>query len=281
MSELERRRHLSFRQAEGIDELPRQLRKDEITPRLRSAVWNAFYREIVDGFGDYGVVYTNSRIYGICQDWHSQIEYGNDDEFNVHDTYEKIMHNLKEGAYVDFYEAVQFLIRSDRISHDASDLIISALDENQAAYRIIQQTLVPVGSEEEYRAFVGAIDILKDAGMSGASLHLTQAASALSGGRWADAVREATHAVESVARSIAGTKDVAAALNKIAEQVHIHKAMIEAFKKLYGYASDEKGVRHAMLKDGDAKVTEEMRCLCWGHVRLLPPISLRMDARQG
>lgn len=35
----------------------------------------------------------------------------------------------------------------------------------------------------------------------------------------------------------------------------MHPAFKESFKKLYGYASDEKGVRHALLED-PAKVDE-------------------------
>jgi hypothetical protein len=42
----ERRRELSFAQAEGIDPLPSQLKRTEVSPQMSSIVWAFLHRDI-------------------------------------------------------------------------------------------------------------------------------------------------------------------------------------------------------------------------------------------
>ena len=46
------------------------------------------------------------------------------------------------------------------------------------------------------------------------------------------------------------------ALAKLEQKISIHSAMKKGFNSLYGYTSDEKGIRHALLDDSTAKVDE-------------------------
>lgn len=80
---------------------------------------------------------------------------------------------------------------------------------------------------------------------------------ALHEGKWAGSVRESIHAVESVACELApGKNTLGAALDAIKIK-DLHGGLKEAFEKLYGYASNEKGVRHALVFGGaEAKVDE-------------------------
>ena len=74
----------------------------------------------------------------------------------------------------------------------------------------------------------------------------------MSVGQFADSVRESISAVESVVRTITSSKSLKDALEKI----EFHKALKDGLNKLYGFTSDEKGIRHALLEDGDARVDE-------------------------
>lgn len=92
---------------------------------------------------------------------------------------------------------------------------------------------------------------------AGARKHLVNAAEALRKGDWSGSVRESIHAVESVATALApGDGTLGAALKTIEKRGHLHGALKAAFEKLYGYSSDEKGVRHALVFDDRAKVDE-------------------------
>ena len=78
----------------------------------------------------------------------------------------------------------------------------------------------------------------------------------MTAGQWADSVRESINAVESVVRLLGSSKSVDDALKSLANKGHINKNMSAGLGRLYNYTSDEQGIRHPLLDDGDAKVDE-------------------------
>lgn len=82
------------------------------------------------------------------------------------------------------------------------------------------------------------------------------AAELLTAGKWSDSIRESIHAVESVARLLEPSGDFSKAIKKLETSAKIHGAMKKGFKNLYGYTSDEKGIRHPLLDDGKAATDE-------------------------
>ena len=57
-------------------------------------------------------------------------------------------------------------------------------------------------------------------------------------------------------RDPAASKTLEPALEALTKHVEIHPALKSGFGKIYGYTSDEQGVRHALL-EGTAKVDLE------------------------
>ena len=117
-------------------------------------------------------------------------------------------------------------------------------------------TIVPSVTPEEGNAVVEALQTLRDAGLDGAALHLHNASECINARDWAGSVRESIHAVESVARQLdpAASKALRPALTSLERSGTLHPALKEAFNKLYGYTSDEQGVRHALLDRPDHNV---------------------------
>jgi hypothetical protein len=94
-------------------------------------------------------------------------------------------------------------------------------------------------------------------GPNGAKTHLRKAAKHLNAQDYADSVKESISAVESVARTIdpKANKDLGAALNSLQRAgVLRHKAFKDALNNLYGYTSNEEGIRHCLLNEGTANV---------------------------
>jgi hypothetical protein len=77
------------------------------------------------------------------------------------------------------------------------------------------------------------------------------AAEALTAGRNGDSVRESVHAVESAARVLSedSKTTLAPALAKLQSNLGMHPAFKKALVSLYGYSSDEAGIRHSLLED--------------------------------
>ncbi len=136
--------------------------------------------------------------------------------------------------------------------------IANALKSSRAAYRVLDEhpTIVPITSEVELATLNKAFSDLRASPFHGARAHLIKAAGYLTNGAAADCIRESMHAVESVARVIAGDKSLAGALKKIGDRHGLHEALQRGFKALYGFTSDEKGLRHPLLDDPGAKVDE-------------------------
>lgn len=117
-------------------------------------------------------------------------------------------------------------------------------------------TILPAVTPEEGDAVADALRTLREAGLRGSAAHLRKAAEHVNAGDWAGSVRESIHAVESVARQLDpdAAKTLGPALAALEKRGALHPALKGAFSKLYGYTSDEQGVRHALLDRPDANV---------------------------
>lgn len=87
--------------------------------------------------------------------------------------------------------------------------------------------------------------------------HLVSAGSELAKSNWAGCVRESIHAVEAMAVRLAPEKKtLGAALAVLERDGHLHGGLKNAFSALYGWSSDEEGVRHALVFREEANVDE-------------------------
>ena len=126
---------------------------------------------------------------------------------------------------------------------------------------------VPCSSEEQASAAKEALETLGEENMDGATTHLRDAAGHINSGQFADAIADSIHAVESVARVLdpEANKTLTPALNSLENAgVLNHRALKEAFSKLYGYTSDEQGIRHALLTNSAADVGQDEALFMFG-----------------
>lgn len=90
-----------------------------------------------------------------------------------------------------------------------------------------------------------------------------------------NSIKESISAVEAICCIIteaSGTHTLGAAINKLKDNgVHIHSAMENAFKSLYGYTSDENGIRHGGIdfRNAPAEDAKYMLVSCSAFVNYL------------
>ena len=112
--------------------------------------------------------------------------------------------------------------------------------------------LAPISNPAETGEISGAIDATAKAGLDGAHEHL-RAALKLLGKKpepdYRNSIKEAISAVESISKQLSGSgaQGLLGALDELSKHVDIHGALKAGFIKLYGYTSDESGIRHAIL----------------------------------
>lgn len=129
------------------------------------------------------------------------------------------------------------------------------LEEN-IGYRIINNQVVDITNEEEIDEIEKAIDSIFDT----VNNHFEKALLFYSDRKnpdYKNSIKESISAVESMCCIVCGEKvELGKALGRLEKNgIYIHGAMKNGFQSLYGYASDESGIRHGGIEDKE--VTEE------------------------
>ena len=173
--------------------------------------------------------------------------------YHVLDLIEITVNGFDDHEYVDPID-----IKDLFISHQAAYW----LDTSQRPYRFI-----PCANPEQGAATREAIETLREGGMDGATTHLREAAEHINLGQYADSVKDSILAVESVACEIdpKANETLTPALKSLSRAgVLKHPALKAGFEKLYGYTSDEGGIRHALVFQDAADVGQDEAMFMFG-----------------
>ena len=249
------RRSISFAQAEGVDPMPSQLALRTISKELRLALWDYWHQILVRAKSNtsYDIV---GPVHSLMRRKHVYFDQKPADEFKPNRTTvsDVMKATIFSANYVQVYGLMEFLVRNGGAHH--TDGLNNIFEEYRAPYRIVDGSVVPFASEHEGQAIQKAFLELRRAGLDAAREHLKASASHLSSGDFAASIRESMHAVESVARKLDGSAELSKALARLEKSAGIHAALKRGFSAIYGYTSDEKGIRHPLIDDPNAKVDE-------------------------
>lgn len=172
---------------------------------------------------------------------------------------------LTSNDYVVFFGFVQYLISHRLCPHGVKNRIEATLRECGAAYRIVDDLVVPIAFDEQADAIRAALVAARNSVARGPQSHLRAAALELTASRWAGSVRESITAVESSAKFLepdGGT--LGPALSRLRQSIGLHPALSHAFGNLYGWTNQEGGVWHALVFEDEAKITERDAIFMFG-----------------
>lgn len=252
--------YLPFSQRTGLSEIPPQLRLGEVSSDLRRLLGYYFSLEIDrasrDGFES---SYFPEGYNRVAMDFHVLFLKQNVDTYNnsPYGLNEQIQYGVSNLDIGPLFDLVEFFIRHPGCSDEMRSELAGAFETARAAYRVVGGQIVAIGSEEQAEAFVRAIRDADTQDSAATRRQLIAAALALRNSDWAGSVRESIHAVESTAIRLAPeAKELGPALSVLEKQGHLHGGLKAAFRSLYGYTSDEEGVRHALVFNEEAQVDE-------------------------
>ena len=172
-------------------------------------------------------------------------------------------------TWYEVYDFVEFIVERyerardrQRYRKDQLRLILNSIFEDDlSGYRFVGEELAPLSNPAEVAAIEAALATTSRTGLAGAHAHI-EAALQLLGKRpdpdYRNSVKEAISAVEALAKQL-GTADsqgLAGALNALGKKVSLHGGMRAGLLSLYGYTSDEGGIRHAMLEESSVGFDE-------------------------
>lgn len=162
------------------------------------------------------------------------------------------------------FDFVEIILKFDYKAHEyyqeaLKELKIKVnciLSDEKIGYRIINNQIINITNEEEIHELETAMDSI----FTSVDNHIEKALKFFSDRKnpdYKNSIKESITAVESMCCIICGKNvELGKALGKLEKNgIYIHGAMRSSFQSLYGYTSDESGIRHGGFEDKE--VTEE------------------------
>ena len=256
--------HLTFSQRYGYEPIPKPMRLEEISDDLRREIWNVV-RELMFSMRSFGqILYFPAdasrfieRVIG---------KYNKIAESKVPTEYNKVLMRFERDClhlkFNKLLEMLEAIINDRAIDDDSAEKIRCLFEIHGAAYWLDTSRspyqFIPSTSKEQGDATRQAIGTVEQSGIvPGAATHLRKAVEHLNAGRYAESISDSMHAVESVARVMdpRANRTLGPALDSLETAGRLnHPALKSAFNNLYGYTSDEQGIRHALLERDAADV---------------------------
>lgn len=254
-----------FSQRYGYSPLERAFQREKIDEALRTALWNILKVSIWDTYkkDDYYYPERSKRIDSMVRRlWLHFFNNDLDDlpEFQTRysrepGSYDRIKVFFFSCAWFEVYDLLEEISTdvSDLLSDDAREVMNLTLEKHNAAYRLLDNTIVEITDQNEIAAI--------EEGLEHPDLpvrtHLEAALRMLSDKEMPDyrnSIKESISAVEAACRLITGDKS--ATLGDALKRInHLHPSLSQAFTKLYGYTSDNSGIRHSLVDDPNTNYT--------------------------
>lgn len=251
-----------FSQRNGIRPLEKALQRESIDEELRKRLWSALNLVVWDRWSP------PSYIDGISEDAQqveSIVKLTWLDYFKEPiDTIPKFDSDLPSSAYEiirrrffgsewwEVYDLIEFFLKElpQGWKRNLKILVNSFLEQENAAYRIVHEEVVEIVSEHEVSEIEEALAKPSESVKS----HFSRALEFLSDRRQPDyrnSVKESVSAVEAICQLRSGNPKAVLSdcMRTIKLKLDIHPAFDQALKKLYGYASDSGGIRHALTEE--------------------------------
>jgi hypothetical protein len=235
----------------GATKIPEVVYLDDVPKDLLNSIWNVLV-DIYDIDDNYWKNISRnlaSDFFKIAQD---DLPY---DGWRCKDWIKKKIYNLQ---WFEVYNVVEFIVLGHSLlGHPSSrEKIIEyynfIFERERSGYRFVAGVLSPISSVTELEKVSQALASNKKQSLP-AQRHLEAAVQLMSkrpSPDYRNAIKEAISAVESICIILGGEKgdSLKEALKALDRKTSIHPSLREAFIKMYGYTSDENGIRHAMLE---------------------------------
>ena len=243
---------MRFSERMGYRQVKNAIQVDSMDASLRSGLWNVFQPFFVKSLSDGTGEHIRLARAEMRETWDEFFKLPIDDApQHTYDAIPLLKRLFLDGDYVNIYDLVDFCVQKFSQFHSGLEAAFNkVLEREVSGFRFVGGLLSPITNEYELDAIEEGLAV--GGRFSGAASHLQTALKLLSDRSAPDypnSVKESISAVESAARVLTNKpKATLGDLLPVLEQSgHIHPAQKDAFIKLYGYTSDEGGIRHAML----------------------------------
>lgn len=248
---------MKFSERKGFTQVRKVVLTDSVSDPLRNSLWNVLWqywfsapaflnwqkdkKPWVYAFAEY--LYAN--VYKLPIDRLSRQ--------TPEVIFEEIRSRFLSCEWFSVYDFIELTFNYLQRENELQDAINEVLERELAGYRLISGKIVDVTDQQEINALEEA---LGDDTFSGVQSHLQTALEHLSrrdNPDYRNSIKESISAVEAMVRIVSNNPKakLSDALRSLDASKKLHPSLKEGFVKLYGYTSDEGGIRHAMLEEPD------------------------------
>jgi len=251
-----------FSQRIGAVEASTVIQLESMSQPLRNSIWNFIVSLFDDGDSGWW------RIAELSCQFFYKLPVDELPPYN-HRRQEWLKKQFYSLTWYEVYDFVEFIVgwyekAGDRQSYRKDQLravFNRILEEELSGYRFVGDELAPLSNPAEVAAIESALATTSRTGLAGAHAHIESALQLL-GKRpdpdYRNSIKESISAVEALAKQL-GTADsqgLSGALTELGKKVSLHGGMRAGLLSLYGYTSDEGGIRHAMLEESNVGYDE-------------------------
>jgi len=235
---------------------------ESVDKPLKNALWSILKIYIWDhvraATGGYSGYYlsdnTNKEVNALCKKlWFNYFKEPLD---TLEDDWQQVLTRLRAYFFnCEWYELYDFIefCANNYERYQFRDAFTSAcnvaLEKEMSAYRFVAGQISQITEQEQLDEIEQALEVTRGP----VHAHLTRALELLSSREKPDyrnSIKESVCAVESLVSLVLGSKGTLGQLiKKLEDEINLHPALKTAFSSLYGYTSDEGGIRHALLEN--------------------------------
>jgi hypothetical protein len=228
---------------------------------LRNSLWSALTSALWQRWAPYRFVSGRSLDTALIEDltckiWVSYLKQPLDGmpafKSSGPSCYEIVRRHFFEGQWWQSYDLIEFLLKEspDVWKNTMRKALNAVLEMESAAYRIVDEEVVQITDTTEIEAIETALDTTSKV----IRLHLSRALELLSDRKEPDyrnSIKESISAVEAASKLLTAKPkaELGDCLKVLKSHGSLHPAFEQALKKLYGYSSDEGGIRHALTDE--------------------------------
>ncbi|MGN7969105.1 AbiJ-NTD4 domain-containing protein [Microbacterium sp. 22296] len=250
----------SFSERHGYKEVRTVMQRETLDDESRHTIWNLL--AILPGeFDKYAGDRTCNRLLDAVWVWYFREDRDERPrDWAVWDKIKSAVYTAEWNEVLDLLEAFTKYWEQNETPRSASlrrvfqRMLNEMFERHLVGYRMIGSEITPIDSSTESEAIVRAID---DASVVGGARHALNRAVDLFADRttpdYPNSIKESISAVEAIVKKVTGERTLGAGLRKIeAAGLTIHPALKGAWSQMYGWTSDDDGIRHGGIEAADA-----------------------------
>jgi len=253
-----------FSQRNGYVKVDDAIQLKSLNEESRIAIWNCLYMGLFNNYniqGDPELIAKKIWVLYFNKPVDTMPHYNRDLTYSVSQV-TTIRNWVFANEWHEVYDLIEFILEvtEDLNNFSLDEYLNVVFKRHNVGYTIINGFVTPITSEEEVESIQDAIDNSPESSSS----HFVRALELMTDREQPDyrnSIKESISAIESLCKKI--TEDdkgtLGKCLNQIEKQGYIHPAMKQAFTQLYGYTSDQPGIRHALGNDSPEPSLEDAR----------------------